>query len=164
MKRIAILTLSSSLLVPGCTGDGGGGSSDAKAVVDADALQDGVTVLLSGDLGNVEVAFSTPVPEVDDAQLQAELDGAVSLLVINDDSGVSADLVSGTPLGGEPAGPGEYTWTLSSMRDTAILTFYNETDSGSVLRVDGAYTGTMQIATNAYVESVTALAFPVDVQ
>ncbi|MEM6991547.1 MAG: hypothetical protein AAF721_13650 [Myxococcota bacterium] len=138
-----------------------------RGVVDEAALVQGVLVSLSGTVGTVTVPFEEPVPEISDGDFQDEMEGAVALLVTSAVSGSSAAIGAGTPLddiGGTPAAAGEFTWELNSARDEATMTFFNETPSGLTLKTTNAYSAQFSVAPNDYVETVSAISFPVMVQ
>ncbi len=164
----ARLCLTVGLLAPlaGCPNDDDN-VTIRRGVVDESALNAGVLVSLSGNVGTVTVPFEDAVPDVSDSDFQDEMDGSVGLLVSSSASGSSADIGAGTPLddiGGTPSAAGEFTWVLNGARDEAILTFFNETPSGLTLKVTNAYTAQFSVASNDYVESVSAISFPVTVQ
>lgn len=165
MRRITGSIFALSLLAAAACSDDGD-SSGAKGVVDEDALDaDGVTVTLNGDIGTVDVPFIAPVPnKADMMELSDSLDDAASLTVRSDVTGTTANLSDGTWVEGDPSGPGEFNWELNDSRDMLTFTFYNETTAGTTLKTDRTYTGTMQIATNPYVENVASTAVAVEVQ
>lgn len=163
--RFALLA---SLVVPlaACTGD-----DDLvdvpRGAVDQSELTRGVLVTLSGNVGSVSVPFEEPVPDVSDADFQDEMDGVVFLTVRSVLSQAAAELGVGGPLsdaGGTPAAPGEYTWQLNGARDTATLTFFNETPSGLTLKSANPYEARLSITDNDYVEALVEIQFDVSVQ
>ncbi len=164
MRRITGSIFALSLLTAATACNNGDDSSGSKGVVDSDTLtEDGVTVRLNGDIGTVDVPFIAPVPsKPDDETLSESLQDAATLTVRSDVTGTTANLMDGEWVE-EPSGPGEYNWSLNDSRDILTFTFYNETTAGTTLKTDRTYTGTMQIATNPYVENVASTAVAVSV-
>lgn len=144
-------------------GDDDGAVSIRKGVVDEAALSTGVTVTVSGQTGAVLVPFMEPVPSVNDDDLQEQLEGAVSLNVTSSVSGATINLAAGSLVGGNPAGPGEWSWELNDDRDEATLTFFNETPGGLTLSPGNPYSATLSLATNAYIERLSAFTMQVSV-
>lgn len=169
VTRVLLVGCFVASLMPssGCNDDGTTVVTDARGVVDEGALTQGVQVSVSGSVGSLEVAFSEPVPEVDDGEFQDEMSGAVSVIVASDANQASVDLNVGTALddaGGTPAAPGEFTWVLDADRTSATLMFYNETPSGLTLTPGNGYSATFSVAPNDFVESVSAISFAVAVE
>ena len=162
MKNLRIVFLMGAVASIGCGDDGG--SLVTKGEVDEAALTAGVVVSLAGAQGTVTVPFSEPVPDADDSDFEDEMSGAVSLLVTSNASGASADLMAGTIASGSPMAPGEYTWDLNGARDSAQMTFFNETPGGLTLKVGNQYTAQLAVTTNDYVQRVSAISFQVQVQ
>lgn len=137
-----------------------------KGTVDVAALSAGATVLLQAGVGVVDVPFdpSNPIPEVPRADLEDELSGAVSLVVTNPETGVTADLATGELVTSTPSGPGEYTWAVSDDRTTARLTFFNETTRGFAMQSGDNLAAQLSIATNDYIQRVSPMTFDVAVQ
>lgn len=164
MRRFtgSIFALSLVFAATACSDDPAG---EAKGVVDEDTLNsDGVTVRLNGNVGSVDVPFIAPVPSnPTDEALSAALQDAASLTVRSDETGTTANLSDGEWVEGDPSGPGEFNWSLNDDRDSLTFTFYNETTAGTTLKTDRTYTGTMQIASNDYVENVGSTAVAVEV-
>lgn len=158
------------LALPACADDAVQGTvtdtagPGEKGVVDVPKLETGVTVKLGNRTGSVEVPFSVKVPDVSDADLEAELEKAVSLVVSSDISGATANLSSGKIVDGMPTGAGEFMWELNEDRDLATLTFFNETISNLTLKVGRPYTALMQVTENEYIETVPEVSLAVTVQ
>jgi hypothetical protein len=155
------LTLAvAAALTAGC--GGGEGTEIRKGEVDHDMLDAGVTVTIAADnTGSVDVPLSVPAPNVPDADIEGALGDAVGLVVTSDETGASADITSGTLVTGTPSAPGEYAWALDGDRDTATLTFYNESPGGLTLKTDRTYTAQFAIGTNDYIEDMPAMTFTV---
>lgn len=135
------------------------GASGKGEVDEASLDEDGVTVVLDGDMGTVAVPFLVPVPEVDTpARLSDALEDAVSLQVRSDVTGTTADLSSGRLIEGTPEAAGEFSWALNETRDELTLSFFNETTAGTTLKTDRSYTASLQVTSNEYVEDVPSLA------
>lgn len=150
-----------ALLAGACAGDVPVEQGDAR--VASDELSDGVEVEIDGDLGRVTLPFEQPVPPVADAELEAEMQQAVSLFIASEISGAAADLAAGTLVNGEPGSPGEFSWTLNEDRDLATLTFYNRSPGGLTLTVGRPYRAQLSITRNRFVKSLPTVAFPVTV-
>lgn len=161
MKKLQIAVVLGAVALAGCADDGG--TILYKGEVDTEALADGVIVSLEGNIGQVEVPFETAMPDVEDIEIQDALDSRVSLVVVNPDTGASADLTDGV-LVETPAGPGEYAWEIAEDRMSALIVFYNETPSGMNLTVGETYSAQLSIATNDYVTRLSAMTFQASVQ
>jgi hypothetical protein len=162
LRAALLLGFGASSMLTAC-GDDGGVVSLRKGVVDEGALSTGVTVTISGQTGSVQVPFMEPVPDVSDDDLEAELDGAVSLGVVSAASGAATDLAAGTLVSGTPTGPGQWSWQLNGDRDQATLTFYNQTPGGLTLSPGNPYSATLSLTTNAYIERLSAFTMQVTV-
>lgn len=160
--RTALLLGLGAATLAACGDDGDGAMTLRKGEIDEAALSSGVSVNISGQTGTVSVPFIEPVPNVPDADLEAELEAAVSLFVQSDASGSSADLAAGSIVG-SPAGPGEWSWDLNEDRDEATMTFFNESPGGLTLKNGVSYTATMTLTANDYIESVSAFSMAVTV-
>ncbi|MBX7078046.1 MAG: hypothetical protein K1X88_02595 [Nannocystaceae bacterium] len=147
----------------GCADDEGY-IAEALGEIDEAALRDGVTVELRGEIGSVAVPMLRPVPAADDRALEQALRRTTTLVVASVASGASADLATGSLVDGDPAGPGEFSWSLSGGRDQLTLRFFNAAPSGLTLGPGRAYQATLSVADNGYVERVPALAFDVTVE
>src|SRR5688572_814387 len=108
-------TLRATIIIMGLLGCGPGEVSTVqnKGRVDMATIANGVTVILTGDLGSLDVPLSKPLPDVDGEDLQTELEGVVSLTV-SSDSGVSASFASSNVVSGTPNSPGEITWSRNT--------------------------------------------------
>jgi hypothetical protein len=158
---ISSAVFAAALTLGACADDG---SSDEKGEVDVDALtQTGAVVTISGNLGTVDVPFSTAVPEVDHADVQSAL-SLVVLTVSNTTTGESFNLTEGTLVETEPAAANEYTWALNGDRTVGTLTFFNQVASGQSLQVDGGYNATFEVLDNDLVEAVAPTSLAVTVQ
>jgi hypothetical protein len=152
-------------LVAACNGDDVQ-QAERKGIVDEEALEAGVVVTLRGDLGEVEVPFAVPVPasaDTTDAETAQQVAGAVSLVVANRNSGVTADLADGTLVEETPTAAGQWSFVLNEERDLATLTFFNESPLGDALRTSGEYDAYLSIAENDYVEAVPSIGYAVSV-
>lgn len=156
---VQLLALTASLLLFGCPDDSTQGLD--KGEIDRDALSGGVDVTISSGIGTVSMPFSVAVPNVDD--FEDEIDGAISLVVSNDESGTTVDLTSGTAVSGSPSDPGEWSWDLNRDRDRGSFEFFNETVDGQALRSSDSYTATLSVSSNDYLERESAFSFVVDV-
>lgn len=134
-----------------------------KGEVDEAAMLAGVEVALDGSIGTVSVPFSTPAPDVPQADFEDELADAAALRVVSSQSGAAAMLMTGESIDDGPAAVGEFSWAVNDERDAAVFTFYNEMTGGMRLRAGDAYTAQFSIATNDYVKSIGAMAFEVSV-
>ncbi|MEE9382791.1 MAG: hypothetical protein V3V08_05190 [Nannocystaceae bacterium] len=161
MKKLAICLLGASLLT-GCSDDPEPGAD--KGEVDRAALEDGLTISLTGDLGAVIVPFSLPIPAGVDTDLEAAMAESVSVVVRNDRSGATANLMSGSLVGSTPTDAGQYTVALNDARDSLRIVFFNTTSAGSSLHSTTPYTGTLSVSTNDYVESLGTTAVAVNVK
>ena len=165
MKRALLFCLPSLFLFNACdaTTTPPEGPPSEKGVVNEAALAAGVTVALVADLGTVSVPLSSPVPEVDDSDLQAQLSTAVTLTVTSADS-TSVDLASGTLVEDTPDAPGEYTWDVNIDRDAVVFTFYNQTADNLSLEPGQTYDVTFSVSTNDYIQDLSAVSFESTVQ
>ena len=170
LRSLCTLALSfGSLALVGCTDDTPA-MGIAKGEIDRDALESGVTVsVASTQVGSVAVPFLTPVPvpgsdtDGGDDALEDELSDAVSFVVMSNASGTNANLTSGVIVDGTPTGAGQWRWQLNDGRDQADITFYNATVNGLTLKAGNAYTATLSITTNDYIQSEPSFTFPVTV-
>ena len=163
MNRFTAFVFCGSMVATiGCNGDDV--DLGDKAIIDADRLEEGWTVQLSGATGRVEVPFLEPLPgsEDDDEDIQRELDGAVELVVQSKATGTTADLRSGELVDGTPNDAGEYSWSLNDDRDVAELTFYNETPGGYTLKSTSEYEAQLSVSSNDYVEGLDTITFDID--
>jgi hypothetical protein len=160
-KLSHLLTLVIAAALAGGCGEGDD-TQIRKGEVDHDMLDAGVTVTIATDnTGSVDVPLSVPAPNVPDADIESALGAAVGLVVTSDETGASADITSGMLVSGSPSSPGEYAWALNDTRDTATLTFYNESPGGLTLKTDRTYTAQFAIGTNDYIEDMPAMTFTV---
>lgn len=141
---------------------------DRKGEIDRPALESGVTVTLSGDVGTVTLPFIVDVPEVGadtdgGNPLEDELAGAVSLVITSNNSGATADLAAGILIEDSPSSAGEWSWTLNGDRDEATMTFFNASVSGLTLKPSVTYDAALSIATNEYIVDEDAFSFTVTV-
>lgn len=162
MKKFPFLMLCGALALGACTDDDGS-TSIRKGAVNEDTLASGMDVSVNGSLGTIVVPFAVAVPSVPTADLQDELDGAVSLAVVSAQSGATADLTSGTMVDGEPTAAGEFSWALNDARSEVTLTFYNQTSGGLSLTPGNGYTAQFSVSTNDFVQRVPAVSFDVRV-
>jgi hypothetical protein len=160
-----ILLLASSPAVVGCGDDDVEDICARKGEIDRSALEPGVTATVAADIGTVELLFLVPVPDHgNDADLEAELSSAVSLVVTSDETGATADLFSGTIVDSSPAAPGEWTWELDGDRNVATLTFFNAVQGGTALDVSATYDAALSIAFNEYIQEEPIFTFTVTVE
>jgi hypothetical protein len=159
--RTAILLGVTGSMLAACNNDDGA-VSVRKGEIDEGALTSGVTVTIAGSLGTVQVPFSEPVPEVPDATFEAELEDAVSLLVVSNQSGATADLMAGSVVA-SPSSPGQWSWQLNEDRDLATMTFFNETPGGLTLKAGNSYTAQFSVSVNDYIERLTTVSLGVNV-
>jgi hypothetical protein len=165
MQFTGILLLAASPVVVACNDDHVEDVCARKGEIDRSALEPGVTATVVDDIGTVELLFLVPVPDHgDDAELQAELSSAVSLVVTSDETGATADLISGTIVDSVPAAPGEWAWELDGDRNVATLTFFNAAAGGTALDVSATYGAALSIAFNEYIEEEPLFAFTVAVE
>ena len=168
LSSFCVLTLGLSAVA---CGDDAVINPPRKGQIDRPALEGGVTVTISGDVGTVVLPFVEAVPEIGDDTsgsgedtLEDEMASAVSLVVTSSNSGATADLASGTVVGGAPIAPGEWNWELNGARDQATMTFYNTSPGGLTLKSAVSYDASLSIATNEYIEEEEAFAFTVSVE
>ncbi|TPV94608.1 MAG: hypothetical protein B7733_14420 [Myxococcales bacterium FL481] len=162
MKKLTAC-LFGAVLLAGCADDDPDNGSN-KGEVDRTALEDGLSITLAAEVGSVVVPFSYPVPSADDSDLQSALSASVSLVVRNDSSGATANLMSGALVNATPTASGQYAVALNETRDELTVTFFNETGAGQSLTMAGSYTATLSVATNDYVESLGTTAVDVFIQ
>lgn len=157
----SVLVVVVSLLGGACADDVPVQEGDAR--IAADELRDGVEVVIDGDLGRVDLPFEQPVPQVDDAELEAEMEQAVSLFIASEISGAAADLAAGSLVAGDPAASGEFSWQLNEDRDLATLTFFNRSPGGLTFTPGRPYRAQLSVTRNRYVSSLPTVAFAVTV-
>jgi hypothetical protein len=164
----SLFLLSFGLAVTACGDDAVQSVDSRKGEIDRPALESGVTVTISGDVGTVTLPFLVSVPEVGGDtgggnQLEDELSTAVSLVVTSNSSGATADLAAGILTEDSPSSVGQWNWTLNDDRDEATMTFFNSTVSGLTLKSSVTYDAALSIASNEYVETEDAFSFTVTV-
>ncbi len=158
MKRLSATSLAILLLAPACGDD----SVEAQlGKVDTEALTAGPSVVLSGDLGTVEVPLVRPLPAGDDEDVASDLSGTVSLVVSSRETGATADLAAGSLVPTNPAAPGEYAWSIDDERTTVTLEFYNQTPGGLTLKVGRTYDVEFAVQPNGWIDIVPTMAFSV---
>ena len=143
-----------------------GTSIPSKGKIDMPALKKADwPVTLNGDLAEVIVPLSEPVPgsdSVDDFDtVRAAFVESVSLLVQSDESKATAKFATGKPVEGVPAAVSEFSWKLNSKRDKVTITFWNESATGLTLKAGKSYTVQITINTNDYIETLPTAAFTV---
>ena len=109
--------------------------------------------LYDNGTASITLMLAEPLPEEDDDILLDLIDeGIVSLEVVNLDTLVSTNLTDGERLddGSSPSGPGEYVLSLNDARDEVGVLFWNETEEGQSIRVDGSYRAIVDVAPNDY--------------
>lgn len=153
------------LVAPGCDVPA---SVCAKGQIDRATISAGMVATISDGVGEVYVPFQVAVPPVagdtgGDAELEAELATAVSLVVSSKYTGATADLTSGTIVESNPSAPGEWSWELDDDRDLATMTFFATAPGGLTLKPDVEYDALLSIAPNEYIEPEEAFAFTVSV-
>ena len=158
-RNVALLGV---VLAAGCAEDIG---TDAmrKGEVDVAGFSQAAQVAVDGAIGTVVVPFTTPVPDVAEDEFIDAMDGAVTMRVVSNASGAAADLMVGHAIDGDPAGPGQFSWSMSGDRKQATFVFYNETEGGMSLSPGGTYTVQFSITTNDYVERVSSTSFEITV-
>ncbi|RMG96356.1 MAG: hypothetical protein D6705_11460 [Deltaproteobacteria bacterium] len=158
MKRLIVASLALSFSVAACGDD----TVEAQlGKVDTEALMAGPAVVLSGDLGTVDVPLERALPAGDAEQIAADFEGTVSLVVSSRETGSSADLAAGTLVSANPAAPGEYAWTIDEDRTTVTLEFYNQTPGGLTLKVGRTYDVQFAVQPNGWVDIVPTMEFSV---
>jgi hypothetical protein len=128
-------------------------SSLRKGEVDASAMRDGVEVVLDGALATVSVPFSTPAPDVPEAEFHDEMEHAVRLRIVSLRSGAAAEAADGEAL----------SWSVTAARDEAVLEFDQAVSGGLVLDPRDGYTAHFSVAANDYVRRVGAMVLDVRV-
>ena len=162
-KFIAPLLIASSFALTACPAD----DVDAKVnILVEDLTTNGMTITLTGDLGEGTLGFDAPVSDTPTNEtLDLYLENAVSINIVSDATSTAASFgeMGVTYVEGTPAAPGEYTWALSADRDSATFTFFNETPGGVTLKNTVAYTAELAVANNPYVTDVPATSVAVNV-
>lgn len=139
-------------------------TAEGKGELDISALQDGEwPVRINGDLGVVELPFSTPLPSsIDDLEDPGEeIAEALTLLIESDETETTASLMDGTLVDGAPDEPGEYSCAVNEDRTEATIRFYNESEAGLTVKTDRTYTVMITIDGSDYVEDLDASTFTV---
>lgn len=152
--RTVLLTFTMTLAACGYDVD-----SLGKGEVDEFALATGVEVVLDGRLARVTVPFAAPVPDVPEQEFHDEMQGMVSLRLIDARTGAAADVMVGEIVDGDPTAVGEVACTLSEDRREATFAFHNA--GGVTLEPGQRYAAQFSIATNDYVARVPAMTFDV---
>jgi hypothetical protein len=152
--RTVLLTFTMTLVACGYDVDDLG-----KGEVDELAMSSGVEVVLDGALARVIVPFAAAVPEVPQEEFQDEMQGTVSLRLIDARTGAAADVMVGEIVDGDPTVVGEVACTLNEDRREATFAFHNA--GGVTLESGLRYAAQFSIATNDYVARVPAMTFDV---
>ena len=159
MKKISAFVLGGAFLMVACNGDDT--TEIRKGQVDEDMLSAGVQVTIAGDVGTVDVPMALPVPNVTNSQLEGELQAACAFTLSSDQSGATVDILAGNLVDGDPASPGDYSYSINDARDTITVSFYNQSPGGLTVKTDRTYTAAMAIEFNDYIEVVENMTFTV---
>jgi hypothetical protein len=131
-----------------------------KGEIDRGALELGATVTLIDGIGLTEVPFIAPIPEGDDDELEAEMQGVVSLFVTSTSTGITVDLLSGMIVD-MPEAPGQWAWKLHGDRTAVTMMFFNATVEGLSLSEQGSYEAALSLSFNNYIVEEDSFAFPI---
>ncbi|MEE9383608.1 MAG: hypothetical protein V3V08_09365 [Nannocystaceae bacterium] len=163
MKKLAVCLFEAALLTA-CADDPGGIAAPDKTEVDRAALEEGFSVTLTSGLGSVTVPFTEPAAAATAEAMRTAIVDSVSLVVRNDTSGATTNLMSGAFVQATPAEVGQYAVALNEDRRAMVVTFFNETSASQSLRAGSGYTATLSVSTNDYVENLGTTAVAIYVK
>jgi hypothetical protein len=126
----------------------------------SNAVDDPVTVTLSGSLGTLRFAQISGIPIEPREELLGLLGNEILLTVQDPTTGGTADLISGVRVEETPSSPGEYRVSLLDDMSAIMVVFYNQTSTGSTLVAGRTYDAAISVTANDFfqTESFTRLA------
>ncbi len=108
-------------------------------------------VLYDNGTASIALELDEPLPDVDDEILLSMIDeGIIRLTVQNEETDVSTNLAEGKRVddGSSPNSAGEYSLYLNEARDELGVLFWNKTESGQTLQVNGNCLAIVEVTTN----------------
>jgi hypothetical protein len=133
------------------------------------SIEDGATldVTLDGDIATVDCPYTCDLPtELGDDEVVDAFDGAASLMISNDDTGVTVNLTDAMApgLGDPPGGPGEWSVVIDRDGKNVQLQVYNDLGTGQRLRAGTNYTATFALSVNDVADEIDSSAVTLNVQ
>jgi len=156
--RFSTVVLLTSLSLAACAGSDADTDCDDVYGKPSFDIEENTSVLvtIAGDLAFVDCPLSCTLPDqVADSEVEAELNGKVTLTIDNNATGMTVNLNDAQLVEGEPQGPNEFSYEVNAERNNVRVLLWNNTPTGQRLRVGGDYTALLGISPNDYINPIS---------